>query len=32
MKPEKPGDGKIFVYEIGNTINIRTGEEGPGAL
>lgn len=32
LKTGEPGDGKIFVYEIGNTINIRTGEEGPKAL
>ncbi len=28
----KPGDGKIFVYEIANAIKIRTGEEGCDAL
>lgn len=28
----KPGDGKIFYYEIGNAIKIRTGEEGYDAL
>jgi nitrogen regulatory protein P-II 1 len=26
------GDGKIFVYEIANTIRIRTGETGSAAL
>lgn len=26
------GDGKIFVYEITNTIRIRTGETGKAAL
>ncbi|WP_110926171.1 P-II family nitrogen regulator [Bacillus massiliglaciei] len=28
----KPGDGKIFVYELSNVINIRTGKEGHDAL
>ncbi|MCD7034769.1 P-II family nitrogen regulator [Metabacillus sp. GX 13764] len=28
----KPGDGKIFVYELSNAIKIRTGEEGVDAL
>lgn len=28
----KPGDGKIFIYELANAINIRTGEEGSDAL
>ncbi|MFD3447311.1 P-II family nitrogen regulator [Microbacteriaceae bacterium 4G12] len=28
----KPGDGKIFIYEIANAIKIRTGEEGCAAL
>lgn len=28
----EPGDGKIFVYKIDNTIDIRTGDEGPAAL
>ncbi|MGG3571749.1 P-II family nitrogen regulator [Bacillus gobiensis] len=28
----EPGDGKIFVYEIGRVIDIRTGNEGPSAL
>ncbi|ASB87055.1 P-II family nitrogen regulator [Bacillus sonorensis] len=32
LKTGEPGDGKIFIYEIQNTINIRTGEEGPDAL
>lgn len=26
------GDGKIFVYEIGDAIRIRTGESGENAL
>jgi len=26
------GDGKIFVYEVANTIRIRTGETGQEAL
>lgn len=26
------GDGKIFVYEIANTVRIRTGETGNAAL
>jgi nitrogen regulatory protein P-II 1 len=26
------GDGKIFVYDIEQTIRIRTGESGPEAL
>ncbi|KOO42871.1 P-II family nitrogen regulator [Priestia koreensis] len=28
----KPGDGKIFIYELTNAIKIRTGEEGYDAL
>jgi nitrogen regulatory protein P-II 1 len=28
----KPGDGKIFIYELSNVIKIRTGEEGHAAL
>lgn len=32
LRTGEPGDGKIFIYEIANTINIRTGEEGPAAL
>ncbi|WP_409304319.1 P-II family nitrogen regulator [Peribacillus sp. SCS-155] len=28
----KPGDGKIFIYELENVIKIRTGEEGHAAL
>ncbi len=28
----KIGDGKIFVFEIGQAIRIRTGESGPEAL
>ena len=26
------GDGKIFVYEVGNAVRIRTGETGQAAL
>ena len=26
------GDGKIFVYDLGQTVRIRTGETGPGAI
>ena len=26
------GDGKIFVYDLGGVIRIRTGENGEGAL
>ncbi len=26
------GDGKIFVYDIGNAVRIRTGESGEDAL
>lgn len=28
----KPGDGKIFVYEVVEAVKIRTGEHGPAAL
>jgi len=28
----KIGDGKVFVYELGDAIRIRTGESGIGAL
>ncbi|MDB5986795.1 MAG: Nitrogen regulatory protein [Nevskia sp.] len=28
----KLGDGKVFVSDIGQTIRIRTGEEGPDAI
>lgn len=28
----KIGDGKIFVYDLGQVIRIRTGESGPDAL
>ena len=28
----KPGDGIIFIYELNNVVNIRTGEEGSDAL
>ena len=31
-KTDKIGDGKIFVYELGQAIRIRTGESGPEAL
>jgi nitrogen regulatory protein PII len=26
------GDGRIFISEVENAVNIRTGEEGKGAL
>ncbi len=28
----KIGDGKIFVFDLGQVIRIRTGETGPAAL
>jgi nitrogen regulatory protein PII len=28
----KPGDGKIFVYEVSDVIRIRTGERGNTAI
>jgi len=28
----KIGDGKIFVFDMGQAIRIRTGESGPDAL
>jgi nitrogen regulatory protein P-II 2 len=28
----KIGDGKIFVFELGQVVRIRTGETGPQAL
>jgi nitrogen regulatory protein P-II 1 len=28
----KPGDGKIFVYEVAEVLQIRTGERGEDAL
>jgi nitrogen regulatory protein P-II 2 len=28
----KIGDGKIFVFDLGQAIRIRTGESGPDAL
>lgn len=28
----KPGDGKIFVYDLMNTFRIRTGQAGPDAI
>jgi nitrogen regulatory protein P-II 2 len=28
----KVGDGKIFVYDLGQVIRIRTGERGAGAI
>ena len=31
-KTGKIGDGKIFVYELNQSIRIRTGESGPDAL
>ena len=27
-----PGDGKIFVHDVGQAIRIRTGETGPDAI
>jgi len=27
-----PGDGKIFVYDVGEVVRIRTGEIGPDAI
>ncbi|ASK58165.1 nitrogen regulatory PII [Bacillus velezensis] len=32
LKTGEPGDGKIFIYEVPNTINIRTSEEEPDTL
>ncbi|MBI4848617.1 MAG: P-II family nitrogen regulator [Nitrospirae bacterium] len=26
------GDGKIFIYNLGNVLRIRTGESGDGAI
>ncbi|TAL25451.1 MAG: P-II family nitrogen regulator [Nitrospirae bacterium] len=31
-KTGKVGDGKIFVYNLGDAIRIRTGEKGDAAL
>ncbi len=28
----QPGDGKVFVYEVSQVLNIRTKTEGTGAL
>jgi nitrogen regulatory protein P-II 1 len=28
----KPGDGKIFVYEVSEVVKIRTGEHGEAAI
>jgi nitrogen regulatory protein PII len=28
----KVGDGKVFVYDLGDAVRIRTGERGPEAL
>ncbi|MEW5702000.1 MAG: P-II family nitrogen regulator [Candidatus Zixiibacteriota bacterium] len=28
----KPGDGKIFVYEVSEVVKIRTGERGKSAI
>lgn len=28
----KPGDGKIFVYEVTDVVNIRTGNRGESAI
>lgn len=27
-----PGDGKIFVHDVGQAVRIRTGETGPEAI
>jgi nitrogen regulatory protein P-II 2 len=31
-KTGKIGDGKIFVYDVGSAVRIRTGETGDEAL
>lgn len=31
-KTGKPGDGKIFVYELNDAVRIRTGDRGPEAI
>jgi nitrogen regulatory protein P-II 1 len=31
-KTGKIGDGKIFVYDVGEIVRIRTGETGPNAI
>jgi nitrogen regulatory protein P-II 1 len=31
-KPDRIGDGKIFVFDVEQVIRIRTGERGPDAL
>jgi len=31
-RTEKIGDGKIFTYDVGGAVRIRTGERGPEAL
>ena len=28
----KPGDGKIFIYEVSDVVQIRTGERGEAAI
>jgi nitrogen regulatory protein P-II 1 len=28
----KPGDGKIFIYEVSNVVQIRTGKRGEAAI
>ncbi|MGH7730248.1 MAG: P-II family nitrogen regulator [Candidatus Eiseniibacteriota bacterium] len=28
----RPGDGKIFEYEVGRVVRVRTGQEGSEAL
>jgi nitrogen regulatory protein P-II 1 len=28
----RPGDGKIFVYDVGDAVRIRTGERGSDAI
>ncbi len=32
LRTGSAGDGKIFIYEIGNVIRIRNGDEGKAAL
>jgi nitrogen regulatory protein P-II 2 len=31
-KTDKVGDGKIFVFDLGQVVRIRTGETGAAAL
>lgn len=28
----KPGDGKLFIYDVGDAVRIRTGERGDKAI